>query len=100
MDEEGQEAVFRRMTKELPQVYFNHDLPSPEERANGPSSRTIECEQLCNRLDIPLPFDKNTAGAGEVCDAWLSGDIRSQRTQSQRVSLWPRRPGRSPLSLR
>jgi len=72
IDEEGQEAVFRRMTKELHQIDLNRDLPSPEERAKWPSPRVIQaCERLCEQLKIPLPFDKDTARAGEVCDALI-----------------------------
>jgi len=64
--------MFFRMSSELRKVNFREDLPSPSERAERPQMTTIQrCERLCEELGVPLPFDRDTASAGEVSDALL-----------------------------
>jgi len=81
LSEEEQQDIFRRMTMELRRVSFNVDLPSPEERAGRPNPRTIRrCQWLCADLSMALPFDKDTASAGEVSDALLA--LAKQRSKA------------------
>jgi len=70
MSGDEQEQVLQHANKVM--RLANVKLPSGEKRDRPPNPKLIaKCEQLCELLDIPLPFDKNTANAGEVSDALL-----------------------------